>query len=63
MMYCMWIVFQLVLQSARSKGYAFVEFDCDEVAKIAAETMDNYMMFGRLLKCKLVKQWCLHPFS
>ena len=29
-----------------------MEFACDEVAKIAAETMHNYMMFGRLLKCE-----------
>lgn len=39
-------------QTARSKGYAFVEFACDDVAKIVAETMHNYMMFGRLLKCE-----------
>ena len=39
-------------QTARSKGYAFVEFASDEVAKIVAETMYNYMMFGRLLKCE-----------
>ena len=39
-------------QTARSKGYAFVEFACDKVAKIVAETMHNYMMFGRLLKCE-----------
>jgi len=29
-----------------------VEFACDDVAKIVAETMHNYMMFGRLLKCE-----------
>lgn len=40
------------MQTARSKGYAFVEFACDDVAKIVAETMHNYMMFGRLLKCE-----------
>ena len=40
------------VQTARSKGYAFVEFACDEVAKIVAETMHNYMMFGKLLKCE-----------
>uniref|UniRef100_A0A3B5BDZ3 Nucleolar protein interacting with the FHA domain of MKI67 n=1 Tax=Stegastes partitus TaxID=144197 RepID=A0A3B5BDZ3_9TELE len=33
-----------------SKGYAFVEFDCDEVAKIVAETMNNYLMGERLIK-------------
>ena len=39
-------------QSGRSKGYAFVEFECDEVAKIVAGTMNNYLMFDKLLKCK-----------
>ncbi|KAJ8388389.1 hypothetical protein AAFF_G00134150 [Aldrovandia affinis] len=37
-----------------SKGYAFVEFDCDEVAKIVAETMNNYLMGERLIKCSIV---------
>lgn len=40
------------LQTGGSKGYAFVEFDCDEVAKIVAETMNNYLMGERLLKCE-----------
>ncbi|KAM3862175.1 MKI67 FHA domain-interacting nucleolar phosphoprotein [Diretmus argenteus] len=37
-----------------SKGYAFVEFDCDEVAKIVAETMNNYLMGERLIKCHVM---------
>lgn len=41
-------------QSGRSKGYAFIEFLHPEVAKIAAETMNNYLMFNRLLKGILV---------
>ncbi|XP_068744059.1 MKI67 FHA domain-interacting nucleolar phosphoprotein-like [Montipora capricornis] len=48
-------------KTARSKGYAFVEFACDEVAKIVAETMHNYMMFGKLLKCHVVPKEKLHP--
>lgn len=40
------------LQTGGSKGYAFVEFDCDEVAKIVAETMNNYLMGERLIKCE-----------
>lgn len=40
------------LQTGGSKGYAFVEYDCDEVAKIVAETMNNYLMGERLIKCK-----------
>lgn len=35
--------------TGRSKGYGFVEFANSEVAKIAAETMDNYLMFNRRL--------------
>ena len=31
-----------------------MEFACDEVAKIVAETMNNYLMFNKLLKCKLI---------
>ncbi|XP_051939048.1 MKI67 FHA domain-interacting nucleolar phosphoprotein [Hippocampus zosterae] len=37
-----------------SKGYAFVEYTCDEVAKIVAETMNNYLMGERLIKCHVV---------
>ena len=40
-----------LLQTGRCKGFAFVEFACDEVAKIAAQTMNNYLMFNKLLKC------------
>ena len=44
----------LVLQSGRSKGYAFVEFESPVVAKIVVDTMNNYLMFNRLLKCKFI---------
>ncbi|XP_077392962.1 MKI67 FHA domain-interacting nucleolar phosphoprotein [Festucalex cinctus] len=43
-----------------SKGYAFVEFDCDEVAKIVAETMNNYLMGERLIKCHVIPPEKLH---
>ncbi|XP_031725869.1 MKI67 FHA domain-interacting nucleolar phosphoprotein isoform X2 [Anarrhichthys ocellatus] len=43
-----------------SKGYAFIEFDCDEVAKIVAETMNNYLMGERLIKCHLVAPEKVH---
>ena len=41
-------------KSGRSKGYAFVEFLHLEVAKVVVETMNNYLMFEKLLKCKIV---------
>ncbi|KAL0964004.1 hypothetical protein UPYG_G00316350 [Umbra pygmaea] len=37
-----------------SKGYAYVEFECSDVAKIVAETMNNYLMSQRILKCHVV---------
>lgn len=40
------------LQTGGSKGYAFIEFDCVEVAKIVAETMNNYLMGERIIKCE-----------
>lgn len=33
-----------------SKGYAFIEFKHPEVAKVAAETMNDYLMFRQRLK-------------
>lgn len=51
------------LQTGKSKGYAFIEFDCDEVAKIVAETMNNYLMGERLIKCKYLLDKSEHYFS
>ena len=45
-------VVDLSLQTGNSKGYGFVEFESEDVAKIAAETMNNYLFGERLLKCK-----------
>lgn len=47
--------------TGRSKHYAFVEFASSAVARIAAETMDNYLMFGHILKCKYIPSEQLHP--
>lgn len=48
-------------RTGASKHFAFIEFKLDEVAKIVAETMDNYLMFGHILKCKYAPQENLHP--
>ncbi|KAL2728924.1 MKI67 FHA domain-interacting nucleolar phosphoprotein-like [Vespula squamosa] len=37
-----------------SRGYGYIEFQHPEVAKIAAETMNNYLMCGRLLKATYI---------
>lgn len=48
-------------RSGRSRGYAFIEFDDPEVASIVAETMNDYLMYGRRLKCEVVPKEKVHP--
>jgi len=43
-----------------SKGYAFVEYECDDVAKIVADTMNNYLMGERLIKCHVMPPEKVH---
>ncbi|XP_013881530.1 MKI67 FHA domain-interacting nucleolar phosphoprotein [Austrofundulus limnaeus] len=47
-------------KTGRSKGYAFVEFECEDVAQIVAETMNNYLMGERLIKCQLIPPEKVH---
>lgn len=47
-------------RTGASRHFAFIEFASAEVAAIVAETMDNYLMFGHLLKVKLVPQESVH---
>ncbi|NXO32203.1 MK67I protein, partial [Cisticola juncidis] len=47
-------------QTGASKGYAFIEFECDDVAKIVADTMNNYLFSERLLKCQFVPPEKVH---
>jgi nucleolar protein 15 len=48
-------------KTAQSKGYAFLEFKHPEVAPIAAQAMDGYMMFAQKLKVHVVKRRDVHP--
>lgn len=41
-------------KTGNSKHYAFMEFADSEVAKVVAETMNNYLLFNHILKCKIV---------
>ena len=41
-------------KTARSKGYAFLEFGDKEIADIAVKTMKGYLMFGKQIDCHLV---------
>jgi nucleolar protein 15 len=46
-------------KTGKSKHYAFIEFEHEEVAKIVAETMNGYLLFNHVLQCKLVDN--IHP--
>ncbi|OSX57804.1 hypothetical protein POSPLADRAFT_1185789 [Postia placenta MAD-698-R-SB12] len=48
-------------KTGRSKHYAFIEFDSSSVAKIVAETMDNYLLMGHILTCKVIPKEKVHP--
>ena len=45
------------------KGYGFVEFLNVDVATIAAETMNNYLMFNKILKCHLIPKEKINPLT
>jgi nucleolar protein 15 len=49
--------------TGKHKGYGFIEFENEEVAKIAADTMNNYLMFNKLLKCQLISKEKLHKLT
>mmetsp|Transcript_32354 Transcript_32354/g.68944 ORF Transcript_32354/g.68944 Transcript_32354/m.68944 type:complete len:299 (-) Transcript_32354:50-946(-) len=48
-------------KNAGSKGYAFLEFAEESVAKIVADTMNGYLLFGKKLDCHLVTKDKQHP--
>ena len=48
-------------RTGRSRGYGFAEFAHKEVAEIVAETMNNYLMFNRVLKCQFLPADSVHP--
>lgn len=41
-------------KTLKSRGYAFIEFRYPEVAEIAAEAINNYIMFKRIVKAKYI---------
>ncbi|EJU04940.1 RNA-binding domain-containing protein [Dacryopinax primogenitus] len=48
-------------KTGKSKHYAFIEFDSLPVAEIVADATNNYLMFGRLLQCKVIPNEKVHP--
>ena len=48
-------------KTGHSKHYAFLEFASSEVAEIAVKTMNNYLLFGHILKCRVIPNEQIHP--
>ncbi|OTB04136.1 hypothetical protein M426DRAFT_320983 [Hypoxylon sp. CI-4A] len=47
-------------KTGASKHFAFIEFAEAAVAEVVVKTMDNYLLFGRILKVKLVPKSQIH---
>ena len=47
-------------KTGASKHFAFVEFAEASTAEIVAKTMDNYLLFGHILKCKTIPKSQVH---
>jgi nucleolar protein 15 len=50
-------------KTARSKGYCFIEFRDAEVGKIAAESMNGYLMYGRPLEARYIESHQRNKFQ
>ncbi|KXN88481.1 hypothetical protein AN958_07147 [Leucoagaricus sp. SymC.cos] len=48
-------------KTGKCKHYGFIEFNSSSVAQIVAETMDNYLLTGHILRCKLIPKDEVHP--
>lgn len=48
-------------KTGNAKHFAFLEFKSPEVAAIAAEAMDGYMLFTQKLVCSVLEQSAVHP--
>lgn len=47
-------------RTGASKHFAFVEFADESTAGVVAKTMDNYLLFGHVLRCKVVPPERVH---
>ncbi len=45
-------------QTGASKHYAYIEMSSESVAEIVADTMNNYLLMGHLLKCHVSAVFC-----
>lgn len=47
-------------QTGKPKHFAFIEFEEASTAAIVAKTMDNYLLFGHILKCSVIPKAQIH---
>lgn len=47
-------------KTGASKHFAFVEFEERSTAEIVAKTMNNYLLFGHILKCRIIPKEQVH---
>ncbi|KAF4451380.1 hypothetical protein F53441_5646 [Fusarium austroafricanum] len=47
-------------KTGASKHYAFVKFAEASTAEIVCKTMDNYLLFGHILKCRMIPKEQVH---
>mmetsp|Transcript_8912 Transcript_8912/g.10190 ORF Transcript_8912/g.10190 Transcript_8912/m.10190 type:complete len:244 (-) Transcript_8912:1215-1946(-) len=47
-------------KTGRSKGYAFIQFESEEVAKIVQKTMHKYILCDKVLECSYVEPEKVH---
>ena len=50
-------------KTARSKGYAFIQFKYPEVAAIVADAMNGYLLLGKVLVSNVLSPKHKNPFS
>lgn len=48
-------------KTAKAKHYGFIQFQSPEVAAIAAEAMNGYMLFTQKLMCHVLPKSKVHP--
>lgn len=49
--------------TARSKGYAFIQFRYPEVASVVSDTMNGYLLMGKVLVSNVLKATQKNPFA
>jgi nucleolar protein 15 len=47
-------------KTGASKHFAFIEFADQDTAEIVAKTMDGYLLFAHILRCKVVPESQIH---